>query len=139
LITPFGSGSYAASGQINFGVINPNGSSPASGTFVFTLANGDTFFGTFAEQVFAPDQFGIATITHEFTITGGTGMFSGASGVASSPFGTVNLATNALNISGSGRISAPGLVAIPEPTTLLLFGAGLGALVIKTHRRLRRR
>ena len=49
-----------------------------SGTSIWTAANGDKIFTTFAGQ--AVITFPIATITETHTITGGTGRFAEASG-----------------------------------------------------------
>jgi hypothetical protein len=51
----------------------------ATGTFLFTAANGDTVFGTFSglATLTAPD---VLTIVENAIITGGTGRFDGATG-----------------------------------------------------------
>jgi hypothetical protein len=52
----------------------------ASGTYVFTAANGDTLTADFTGQSFPTDTPGVLAIVEHATITGGTGRFAGATG-----------------------------------------------------------
>jgi hypothetical protein len=52
----------------------------ASGTYVFTAANGDTLTAEFTGQSFPTDTPGLLYIIETATITGGTGRFEGATG-----------------------------------------------------------
>ena len=78
----------------------------ATGTFLFTAANGDTVFGTLSGQstLTAP---GVITIVENMIITGGTGRFADSTG---SFTGTrlKNLATGETIGGFEGTISSPG-------------------------------
>lgn len=50
------------------------------GTYTFTAANGDTIFGTYAGQFVPIGATGLFSIDATFTIDGGTGRFTGATG-----------------------------------------------------------
>ena len=52
----------------------------ASGTYVFTAANGDTLTAEFTGQSFPTDTPGVLYIVENATVTGGTGRFAGATG-----------------------------------------------------------
>jgi hypothetical protein len=52
----------------------------ATGTYVFTAANGDTLFTTFEAFGFPTDDPFVVHIVEAHTITGGTGRFAGATG-----------------------------------------------------------
>src|SRR4051812_14044123 len=129
---PFGSAIYTEAGTITFAILPSGEFVPFSVMNNFTASfNGgaDTFTGT--DSV----TFGATTFTNNWTILGGTGLFSGATGFATATgmpiassgnpdptyFGTV---AN----SGSGQITASGLTAVPEPTTMTLLGAALASL-----------
>ena len=94
----------------------------------------DTFTGTHSHV------FGVSDT---WTILGGTGIFSGATGFATpsstfiEPSGNPdpNFIGTVVN-SGSGQITAPGLSAVPEPATYGLFGIALGAVVFAKRKRL---
>ncbi len=58
---------------------NADGSLTITGTAIITAANGDEIFATHSGEVKFLDN-GMAQVTAEFTITGGTGRFAGATG-----------------------------------------------------------
>jgi len=63
-------------------LLNPN-TGTASGTIVFTAANGDQLHGTVAAQFTSP-----TTVVGTYTFTGGTGRFANATGDAGASLST---------------------------------------------------
>lgn len=129
---PFGSAIYSEAGTITFAML-------PSGEFVPSLVSNDftasfngganTFTGT--DTV----QFGATTFTNNLTITGGTGIFSGANGLATATGMMIASSGNpaptylaTVATSGNGQITASGLTAVPEPTTMTLLGAAMASL-----------
>jgi hypothetical protein len=106
----------------------------SNGLFTFDFGGGNTFFGTMAGTITLPPVGGVAPFAETFTLTGGTGLFGGASGtliasgtVTFNPSGTTNT-----HADFNGTINT-----VPEPTTLLLLGtglAGVGAAVRKRRK-----
>ncbi len=106
------------------------------GLFTFDFGGGNTFFGTFLGTVAPlPTPPPNLAFSETFTLTGGTGLFTGASGsllatgtVTFNPNGTSNAHTDF-----NGTITT-----VPEPTTILLLGtglAGVGAAVRKRRKK----
>lgn len=111
--------------------VNPVTGILSNGLFTFDFANGSTLFGTTSGLVILPPINGIAPNSLTFIITGGTGLFAGATGsllvngqVTFLPGGFTN---NTFNINGT-------ITTVPEPTTLLLLGPGLAGVVMKARR-----
>ena len=114
-----------------------------TGTFSFddlSSANND-FFGTWTNVLFPPNASGLAHTTFEWTVTGGTGIFAGLSGVGTS-MGDVVIAPAGFDSEGGpifvaacpgaqpgiGSYCDSGRFVIPEPgTVMLLLAAALAA------------
>lgn len=62
-----------------FEAVAPLGQGTATGSYVFTAANGDRVTATFIGSA-APVQPGVERFTEELTIVSGTGRFAGATG-----------------------------------------------------------
>jgi PEP-CTERM motif len=130
---PLGSVTYSEAGTITFAML-------PSGEFVPSLIS-DNFTASFnggANTFTGTDigMFGASTVTGNLTILGGTGIFSGATGFATVISTMVQSSGNpdpdfagTFAASGSGQITAPGLTAVPEPTTMTLLGIAMAGLV----------
>jgi hypothetical protein len=79
----------------------------ASGSYVFTAANGDTLTATFTGQATPTATPGVLTIEETATITGGTGRFSDATGTFTARR-VFNQLTGVTTGSFEGRISSAG-------------------------------
>jgi hypothetical protein len=104
-----------------------------NGMFSITFANGEMLSGMVAEDVSAlissPD--GTGPYTQTLTFTAGTGEFAGVSGSAS---GTAFEGEVRATVSGSGTLTAPGLVT-PEPGSIALMLDGLTLIALRYRRR----
>jgi len=76
------------------------------GSFTLTAANGDSLYGTYAGQASPTDANAVA-YDDPGVITGGTGRFAGAAGIASTS-GVANLATGEYSGTISGSVLRPG-------------------------------
>jgi len=122
---------FSASGAGNF--IN-NVAGPTSGTFTFDFGGGNTMTGTFSTpSSFLVPGFQIGGFPQSggyAYISGGTGIFAGASGTFPNVTGTgtvtgPNIAT--FTLAASGTVTLPGIPATPAPATFPLTVTGLGA------------
>ncbi len=137
--TPLGALSVSSLGSVNLTVLNPDGSNPNKGTFTYSLPSGDSFSGTFAGTIQQANQNGDTTYALSYTITGGKGIFTGATGGGTSA-GNLNVITGATTDNMTLSISAPGLTApVPEPATLFLLGTGLVGMTARLQRKRNRR
>jgi len=131
-LVPFG-----AATNVQSQCINPADFSFTNGQFTNTLtATGDTFFGTYTGNLVPPADptspiFGINGM---FTITGGTGIFAGATGGGLAT-GIQNVATGNFALNLNGLITVQNLTAVPEPTTIFLLGTGLAGVAAKVRQR----
>jgi hypothetical protein len=75
------------------------------GSFTLTAANGDTLFGTYAGQAVPTGDANVISFDDPGVITGGTGRFAGASGIANTA-GIANLATGEYTSAISGSVSS---------------------------------
>ena len=101
---------------------------PASydlGEFVYDFAGGNTIFGSYDGVLSAGATPGIFDNVQNFLVTGGTGLFAGASG-SFAGLGTVDFVTGLTpraNLAFNGSLNLPG---VPEPSEWALLIAGFG-------------
>jgi hypothetical protein len=129
-VDPFGPGEYFKHGLMDFTTADLDGASTGTGTFELAFADG-SFYGTYIEKAFPPDTAGRISFSHMYTITGGTGLFEGASGSIAHPPTTTTLEDLTFSFDLSGVVSAPRLQAIPEPSTALPVFACLAVVCVR--------
>ena len=76
------------------------------GSFTLTAANGDTLYGVYGGQAVPMGDSGVLAYDDPGVITGGTGRFAGAGGIANTS-GSANLATGEYSGTISGGVSKP--------------------------------
>jgi hypothetical protein len=84
--------------------MDPATGAVTAGSFTLTAANGDTIYGTYRGQAFPTGDPNVMTYDDPGVITGGTGRFAGASGIANAS-GVANLATGGYSGTLSGGVS----------------------------------
>ncbi len=109
-VTPFGNvtATYSGMGTKLNGV-----SGATQGTITFTLNANDSFFASFTVLF----DFNVQTVSLPCTITGGTGVFSGATGTLAANITLNNDGTFALTGSGTLIQPAPGIPTITSVET----------------------
>ncbi len=126
-----GSGSFGLSGYLSTDVVNM-ATGQGSGTNRFVAANGDELLGSFTLQVTPGVTPGALTVQGLTTFTGGTGVFSGATGSATLlGSGQFISDTQALvSFRHEGQLSM-----VPEPASAALLLAGIAVVGAQTVRR----
>jgi PEP-CTERM motif len=111
------------------------------GVFTFVFEDGDTLSGTWSgtsSRVISPAGR-VLTTSDSYVVTGGTGKFDGAIGSFSDSGGGTSTGVTATQYyTFEGTISAPGLVAVPEPGTVGLLSTGAIGMMLKFRRRTKR-
>lgn len=130
-LSPFG----AATGTQSFCIIpGPGVLDVTDGLFDISFVGQGRLLGTFFGTL-TPSGPTTYTGMSNLTITGGTGLFEGASGGGTST-GTEDIATGSVTFAPVGSVSGPRL-ATPEPGSLALLAGGLGGLAAVARARRR--
>lgn len=126
-----GSGFFDLASYFSTDVIDMS-TGTGSGTNRFVAGNGDELYGSFTVQVIPTAVANIVELIGQADFTGGTGLFSGASGSAqfngTGEFTSEGSAIASLTYSGS-------ISLVPEPGSGLLVSAGVAALALGGRRR----
>ncbi len=107
-----------------------------NGLFSYDFGGGNSFFGTYVGRVVGVPPLPIPPgtvvgVSFTYTLTGGTGLFTAASGslIANGTTTFTPTGTNS-HIDISGTVNT-----IPEPATVVLLGTGLAGVVAKVRKR----
>ena len=107
-----------------------------NGLFTFDFGGGNTFFGTYVGTVVGllpPPPGTVLTASFSYSLTGGTGLFAGATG---SLLGTGTATVNPPPIGTSSHIDISGTITtVPEPATVLLLVSGLAGVGAAVRKR----
>ena len=127
----------SASGTSNFGsflvsqshcIAPPPPVSYDRGLFTYEFASGGTLSGTYFGDLTDSGTPGLFNNTQDFTVTGGTGKFAGATGsFIGTGFVDFRGPTPSANLTVSGTLAAPG---VPEPSTWFLLITGFATVGI---------
>ena len=125
-------GSFTPQSQSTIDFSKPPNITILDGSLSLTFSQG-TWFGTTSGSGTASGQ-GTATFTVDFVITGGTGLFAGATGEATITGTITSTGPTTESISGSYVGS---LALVPEPSSLALLApaVAVGAVVVVRGRR----
>lgn len=131
-IAGVGTSNLGAFATVESNCLNPATGSLFGGLFTFRFGDGSTFFGTGTGTVVLPPIGGVAPNAFVYVVTGGTGRFAGATGRLESDgqvrFGPDGTTSNTFAYRGT-------ITTVPEPSTVLLVGAGLVGLAGVARRR----
>ena len=120
--TPLGALTVTYSGNIDLTQVPPTGPTTA----LWDLGAASTFFGPGIEFLLAIDPLtGLAPFFGTSTITGGTGIFAGATG-STSYRGIFNVPAGTATFEERIEITGPNVPGIPEPASWALMIAGFG-------------
>lgn len=131
-----------SSGTSNFGdfvfslsqcIAAPPPTSYFNGLFDFDFKNGNHLWGTNFGTLSATADPNVFANTSNYVVTGGTGIFANATGEF---LGLGTVRRGSPGVPGLAEQTFEGLVDnVPEPITLMMFGAGLAGLSVMRNRK----
>ncbi|MGH9582990.1 MAG: PEP-CTERM sorting domain-containing protein [Bryobacteraceae bacterium] len=102
-----------------------------NGTFTMAFANGEMLSGAlFEDDSMVNTATGTGPFTQTLTFTAGTGEFAGVTGFSS---GGGSVIAGVFTETGSGALTAPGLV-VPEPGSIMLVFGGIAFIAVRFRR-----